>query len=89
MREEFLHKLCCPQDKSDLELEVFVRDTESSIIEGMLTCPECERFYPIVQGVPIMTPDEYRQRKLEEPILKKWGLRLNDSSKKFELLEEG
>ncbi len=39
-----------------------------------MSCPVCKRDYPIVYGVPIMSPDEYRQPRLEQPVLEKWEL---------------
>lgn len=86
MKTSFLEKLCCPQDKSDLELQIF-KQNEDEIIEGLFNCRECNRYYPIIYGVPIMTPDEYRQKELEEPLLKKWGLQLNEKESKFILVE--
>ena len=62
MRQSLINKLCCPFDKSDLNLKVFVTDASENIIEGLMTCPTCHRYYPIAYGVPIMTPDEYRER---------------------------
>lgn len=85
MRNSLLNKLCCPQDKSDLNLQVFVKGEDGGIQEGLLSCPHCGRYYPVVYGIPIMTPDEYRERALEEPLLKKWGLSL--SSTEMFLLE--
>lgn len=72
MKKDFINKLCCPFDKDDLDLKVFVEGTEGEIIEGLFTCKKCNRYFPIVSGIPIMTPDEYRQQQLEAPILKKW-----------------
>lgn len=86
MKTSLLEKLCCPQDKSDLHLEVFNQE-EDDIREGIFTCPSCKRYYPIVYGVPIMTPDEYRQKGLEEPLLKKWGLQLKEKEHKYMLMD--
>ena len=90
MRQSLAKKLCCPFDKQELELKVFVQDTEQNIIEGIFTCTHCKRYYPIVYGIPIMTPDEYRELQLEAPVLERWqnklsgnfaaGLRLLESS---------
>lgn len=88
MNTSLLKKLCCPIDKSDLNLQVFLRDENGEIIEGLLTCPDCQRYYPIVYGIPIMTPDEYREKALEAPILEKWGLQLEEGSAKMLLLKE-
>jgi hypothetical protein len=35
------------------------------------------RIYPVVKGIPIMSPDEYREFKLEQPLLKRWEAHLN------------
>ncbi len=78
MKPSLIKKLCCPFDKEDLELKVFVNDTEENILEGMLTCSHCKRYYPIAYGVPIMTPDEYRELPLETPLLKRWEHQLKD-----------
>lgn len=74
MRLKTLDKLCCPFDKQDLTIQVLAKDTEQNVIEGILTCNHCRRKYPIVYGVPIMLPDEYRQMSLEQPIMEKWGI---------------
>ena len=86
MRLNFLSKLACPFDKHDLSIKIFNQEQEE-IIEGILTCQHCRRYYPIVQGIPIMSPDEYRQIELEVPLLKKWGetLLIKDGEPAFEL----
>lgn len=80
MTDSLLNKLCCPIDKQDLKLKIFVKKEDGSVFEGLLTCPQCGRYYPIVYGIPIMTPDEYRELALEEPILKRWGLKGDNGS---------
>lgn len=75
MKLTFLDKLACPFDKNDLTLKIFKQEQEE-IVEGVLTCADCHRYYPIVQGIPIMSPDEYREVRLEIPLLEKWGERL-------------
>lgn len=81
MRKGFADKLCCPMDKQELDLHVFyideVENEEGDIREGLLICPQCERYYPVIYGIPIMTPDEYREPALEAPTLEKWGISLD------------
>lgn len=74
MRYELIKdKLCCPFDKSDLSLEIITLDEEQSkVIEGILSCGACQRVYPIIHGIPIMNPDEFREKSLEQPLLDKW-----------------
>lgn len=74
MKIKTIEKLCCPFDKAELKLDIFVKDIDLNILEGILTCSSCKRKYPIVHGVPIMSPDEYRQMELEQPIMEKWQL---------------
>jgi uncharacterized protein YbaR (Trm112 family) len=74
MKLKTIEKLCCPFDKADLNLQVLVKDTTQNVLEGILTCSTCNRKYPIVYGVPIMAPDEYRQIKLEQPVMEQWKL---------------
>lgn len=76
MRTDTIEKLCCPFDRSDLDLTRITSDTEGRIIEGFLLCNSCKRIYPIVKGIPIMSPDEFREFRLEQPLLDSWQSRL-------------
>lgn len=80
MKKSLLDKLCCPMDKGALRHRIFKMEGEEDIKEGLLHCPQCDRYYPIIYGLPIMTPDAYRESALEVPLLKKWGLWIDDSS---------
>jgi len=82
MKITTINKLCCPFDKADLSLQIFTQDLEQTVLEGLLTCKACERYYPIIKGIPIMSPDEYREFKLEQPLLESWQKNL--SGKKLE-----
>lgn len=72
MKAALAEKLVCPIDKHDLALKIFLKDTENNIVEGMLQCEQCNRYYPIIHGVPILSPDEYREFSMEEPLLERW-----------------
>ncbi len=72
MRIATIDKLCCPFDKGELKSTIITQDLNQNVEEGFLTCNECERIYPIIKGIPIMNPDEYREFKLEQPLLEKW-----------------
>jgi len=87
--ETILNKLCCPFDKGDLSLEIVTQDIEENILEGILSCTECKRIYPIVKGIPIMNPDEYREFDMEKPMLEKWEKekKISISSTKVESIE--
>ncbi|MGN0003125.1 MAG: Trm112 family protein [Sphingobacterium composti] len=66
MKITTIHKLCCPFDKADLKLEIIEQTLDKDIRTGSLTCTECKRFYPIISGIPIMNPDEYRDVEIEQ-----------------------
>ncbi len=89
MTKELLEKLCCPIDKHDLEMNIFNESKDGEILEGLLTCPECTRYFPVIYGIPILIPDEYRDESLEKPLLKKWGFELKEGEESpLPLLED-
>jgi len=48
--------------------------------EGVLFCTKCSRYYPIIDEIPIMLPDELRERQKTQDIefLKKWQSKIPD-----------
>lgn len=71
MKRKLMDILACPIDKHyPLELHVF--EEKDEIVEGMIICPKCLRWYPIRDEIPEMLPDELRERKDELPFLRKW-----------------
>jgi uncharacterized protein YbaR (Trm112 family) len=62
--------LACPIDKN-YPLELYeIQEKENVIVEGVLFCSKCHRFYPIIEEIPIMLPDELRDKKQEISFLK-------------------
>ncbi|MDP8024120.1 MAG: Trm112 family protein [Nitrososphaeria archaeon] len=47
---------------------------ETKIIEGYLECEKCHRWYPILDTVPELLPDELRDLKEENEKAKKLGI---------------
>ena len=63
--------LACPIDKSyPLELHVFEESDE--IVSGILICAKCSRWYPIIDEIPHMLPDDLREEKEDVAFLRKW-----------------
>lgn len=90
MKADLIKKLCCPFDKSGLKLTIITKDTEGNILEGFFHCPECNRIYPVIKGIPIMNPDEYREFKLEQPLMERWSKHLDGRiNSEFRLVKEG
>lgn len=75
MKTSLIDKLACPFDKHDLDLLIH-KQQDDNIMEGVFTCPVCQRYYPIIHGIPIFSPDKYREEELERPLLDRWGLNL-------------
>ncbi|WP_162418661.1 Trm112 family protein [Cyclobacterium roseum] len=89
MKLATIEKLCCPFDRSDLELTRITEDLDGNIAEGWLHCTQCKRMYPIVKGIPIMNPDEYREFSLEQPLLERWQKQLKGKQvRNFRLLDK-
>lgn len=71
MKKSMMDILACPIDKSH-PLELFETDEKQDVVsEGALYCAKCSRFYPIIEEIPIMLPDELRDKKLETDFLKR------------------
>ena len=88
MKLETIKKLCCPFDKADLNIKIISKDENNHIIEGIFICTDCKRVYPIVSGIPIMNPDEYRDFQLEQPLLDKWEkILIAESGENLKLIE--
>ena len=63
--------LACPICKSyPLDLHVF--EEKEEITEGLLVCNKCDRWYPIIEEIPHMLPDELRDGKDDLPFMRKW-----------------
>ncbi len=72
MNKSMMEILACPIDKAHpLELHE-IKEKDDVISEGALVCTKCSRFYPIIEEIPIMLPDELRDKKLEIDFLKKY-----------------
>lgn len=77
MKRELLDILACPIDKRP-RLELYELKSNDEIEEGVLYCPECSRFYPIVNTIPVMLPDELRKKGEELAFLEGWKDHLPD-----------
>lgn len=77
--------LACPVSdcRSGLNLEVFAShnlDTDCEVVEeideALITCPKCGRWYPVIDGITCMLPDNLRmdgkQRIEETAFLERW-----------------
>ena len=71
MKRKLMDILACPIDKFyPLQLQVFEENVE--INSGIITCPKCNRWYPIIDEIPHMLPDDLREQKEDLPFLERW-----------------
>ena len=63
--------LACPIDKY-YPLKLIVFDEKDEIVEGIIICSKCLRWYPIKEEIPEMLPDELREQKEDTKFLIKW-----------------
>lgn len=80
LKKTFLDILVCPIDKhAPLELiELSSADLGKVIVDGILYCDRCKRFYPIDQEIPIMLPDNLREKEKDLEFLRKWKGKIPD-----------
>ncbi|MFB5599787.1 MAG: Trm112 family protein [Nitrososphaeraceae archaeon] len=55
----------------------------SVIIDGILYCDKCFRFYPIIDEIPIMLPDELREKEKDIRFLERWRKNIPEKILKF------
>jgi len=71
MNKKMMDILACPIDKH-FPLEIFeIKTKEDLVVEGSLYCTDCSRFYPIIEEIPILLPDELRDKEQDMNFLKK------------------
>jgi uncharacterized protein YbaR (Trm112 family) len=71
MNKKMMDILVCPIDKQFPLESIEVKSNEQIVIEGVLYCSKCNRFYPIIEEIPIMLPDELRDKKQDIDFLEK------------------
>lgn len=72
MNRNLIDILACPIDK-DYPLELFDLKSKNDVIEeGVLFCKKCSRYYPIIEEIPIMLPDELRDKDQDIKFLKEF-----------------
>ena len=71
MNKKMMEMLACPIDKH-YPLEIFESNSKEQIVlEGAIYCSKCSRFYPIIEEIPIMLPDELRNKDQDIEFLKR------------------
>jgi uncharacterized protein YbaR (Trm112 family) len=78
LKRKLLDILACPIDKH-YPLELFeVKSEGDLIVDGALVCTQCGRYYPIIDEIPVMLPDELRNKNEDLDFLVKYREKLPD-----------
>jgi uncharacterized protein YbaR (Trm112 family) len=78
MNKKLMEILACPIDKHfPLEL-VELTSKEEVVSEGIIFCSKCSRYYPIIEEIPVMLPDELRDKNQDIEFLNKYKSALPD-----------
>ena len=73
----------CFRDLED-PLELFeINQKKDVVIEGVIFCPKCSRFFPIMEEIPIMLPDDLRDKKHEMEFLEVGDTDLEDGNEAY------
>jgi uncharacterized protein YbaR (Trm112 family) len=76
LNRRLLDLLACPIDKY-YPLELYELNTNKEVIvDGVLVCTKCGRYYPIIDEIPVMLPDDLRQKDEDIAFLSKWSHQL-------------
>ncbi|MEM4246670.1 MAG: Trm112 family protein [Candidatus Bathyarchaeia archaeon] len=75
MKRSLMDILACPICK-DHPLDLTVFEEKEEITSGVLTCRRCSRWYPIIDEIPHMLPDDLRDKKEDLAFLTKWKSRM-------------
>ena len=70
MNKKLLEILACPICKHHPLEEFDINEKDELVVEGVLFCISCSRFFPIIEEIPIMLPDELRDKKQDIQFLK-------------------
>jgi len=72
LKRDLLDILACPIDKYYPLKLIDINSKDDIIIDGVLLCSKCNRYYPIIDEIPVMLPDELRKYNEDLEFLSKW-----------------
>lgn len=76
MQRRLLEILACPIDKHYPLQLIELKVEGEKIVSGVILCDQCGRYYPIIDEIPVMLPDELRSKKEDLDFLSQWRAQL-------------
>ena len=72
MQRKLLDILACPMDKHYPLQLIELNSKDDIVLDGVLICSQCGRYYPVIDEIPVMLPDNLRERKEDLAFLERW-----------------
>ena len=67
------------KDASKIKYEIDCRECISSeIVAGLIECPSCKVFYPVIDEIPIILKKELRNEDIEREFTEKWADKIKE-----------
>ena len=76
VQRRLLDILACPIDKHFPLRLIELKAEGDKVVSGAILCDKCGRFYPIIDEIPVMLPDELRNKKEDLEFLTQWKAQL-------------
>ena len=76
VQRRLLDILACPIDKHFPLRLIELKAEGDKVVSGAILCDKCGRFYPIIDEIPVMLPDELRNKKEDLEFLTQWRAQL-------------
>jgi len=72
MQKKLLDILACPIDKHYPLQLIELKSEGEKVVSGVILCDKCGRYYPIIDEIPVMLPDNLRDKKEDMAFLERW-----------------
>jgi uncharacterized protein len=72
MQRKLLDILACPIDKHYPLQLIELSSKGDIVVDAVLTCAQCGRYYPVIDEIPVMLPDDLREKKEDMAFLERW-----------------
>jgi len=80
MNKETLDLFACDKCLNEFHIEVYAKDSEKSISEGIIRCKLCNLWYPIYDGVANFLPAHLADKSRRDSFRKKWQINFEDKT---------
>ena len=80
MNKETLDLFACEKCSNDFHIEVYEKDSDNSISEGIIRCKLCNLWYPIYDGIANFLPPHLADKSRRDSFRIKWQINFEDTT---------